>query len=251
VLTRIRDVSHFFERYLEYLIKQYPEPLRVQYTSNLSGSTSRVYSNPRCDELRPPDQTNVDLKICVISPAFFARFVHYVHSGEAFDRECVFTDEKNRTVWVSSPELLYSLLSISSSTSAQAGPLSILQRMRWQLHAVLRCPPPAQVYPSSMRVAGAEDIRRTELSELDRFVMKYMRAQAVAYRRLCARLFLAQRLAFGFVQILDLIDFAFRASLAWLAAGATVDICNGSGTRACFLLMALHVWGIMKSIGGA
>jgi hypothetical protein len=42
----------------------------------------------------------------VLTPAFFSRLVHYAHSSEVFDRECVFTDERNRIIWVSKPALL-------------------------------------------------------------------------------------------------------------------------------------------------
>lgn len=82
-------------------------------------------------------------------------------------------------------------------------------------------------------------------SELDEFVMTNIPKQAAKYRSLCGRLFLAQRLAFGFVELIDLVDLLVRAGLIWW----TVRTLAGTETitaRTLFLIAGLHTWAFVK-----
>ena len=186
-----------------------------------------------------------NLELRVLSPAFFARFVHYAHTSEAFDRECVFTDEKNRTVWLSRPELMYRLVKTSSPEQASTAASSMMQKLRLNIHKTLRCPPPSPAYPSSPGSMAVENIRKHSLSDLDRFVMEDMKPEDSNYRRLWAKLFLAQRLSFGFVPVVDVIDLAIRVSSTWWAMrrlGLAYDSLMGSVSVA-----AVHLWALCKS----
>ncbi|KIW02688.1 uncharacterized protein PV09_06125 [Verruconis gallopava] len=237
-------LAPFFETYLKHIVAQHTKPINVIYTSNIRGKSPCTYSNVHVDEQSQASSSKLELR--VLSPAFFARFMHYAHSTEAFDRECVFTDEKNRTIWVSRPELLYDLLKQDPCSSrARTESLNPVQRFKWNIHVMLRCAPADPAYPfSGAATQKREDIRKKTLSPLDHYVLTYMRADASSYRRLCARLFLAQRVAFGFVQVVDLVDVAVRAMLIW--KGVSNLSWTAGWITSYAWLMSVHLWAFMK-----
>lgn len=165
------------------------------------------------------------LEIRVTTPVFYSRFVHYAHTSEAFDRECLFTDEKNRTLWISQPEVLPKLLPRSRSVHVKDGSLpvkrSYLDELRWNLLRKLRCPPPEPAYSVTPKSAEFDigDIRMLPFSDLDNFVRSRAgSAYAGAYRRLATKIFLAQRFALGLVEIIDFLDFILRLMLCWIGS---------------------------------
>ena len=166
-----------------------------------------------------------NLDIRVSTGAFYSRFVHYAHTSEAFDRECLFTDEKNRTLWISQPDLLPKLLpgTILNDLIKQGQSVkrSYFDELRWTILRKLRCPPADPAYPISPKSVEFEidDIRERPFSELDRFVRgPGGRSYAGSYRRAATKLFLAQRYALGFTVVIDLLDFCLRALSCWLGA---------------------------------
>jgi hypothetical protein len=191
-----------------------------------------------------------ELEIRVLTPAFYSRFVHYAHASEALDRECVFTDEKNRTLWVSRPELLAFLLDKSRSLDGQEWPTvkrSWLDEMRWNVMRKLRCAPalPAYDVPSSTNIQiSMEDIRSSPFSELDEHARSFRAHQPVGqYRRIVTKLFLAQRFSSGFTEIIGMVDLLIRLSLTCLgffqltiwqaqAVGADIPGCSSEALQA-------------------
>jgi hypothetical protein len=174
------------------------------------------------------------LEIRVLTPAFYSRFVHYAHTSEAFDRECIFTDEKNRTLWISQPQLLPALLNKRASVTADDAieaeaaysMRSRLDELRWKLLKKLRCPPASPAYavstPSKAEFT-TEDVRSLPYSACDEFVRIWRNShRAGAYRRSVTKLFLAERFGFGFAEVLGLIDLIVRTTLCWLAASQLV-----------------------------
>jgi hypothetical protein len=169
-----------------------------------------------------------ELEIRVLTPAFYSRFVHYAHTSEAFDRECIFTDEKNRTLWISRPELLPLLLNRSVAAEDQP-PLvtrGYFDELRWNILKKLRCAPAIPAYSSSSSYNPAlttEDVQALPYSEFDQYVRnRCPRAQARKYRRTITKLFLAQRLCFGFAQIVRLLDLIVRLLLCYLGLSQLV-----------------------------
>lgn len=162
-----------------------------------------------------------ELVIRILSPAFYSRFVHYAYTSEAFDRECVFTDEKNRTLWISRPELLSLLLGKSNSSKAfSAMNRSYFDGLRWSILRKLRCapaPPAYAVSTPSKAEFTTEDVRTLPFSTLDQFVRSvHGHAHAGQYRWILTKLFLARRFTFGFVEIVGLLDLIVRVSLCSL-----------------------------------
>ncbi|ORY08338.1 hypothetical protein BCR34DRAFT_589999 [Clohesyomyces aquaticus] len=230
-----------FESHLKHLVQHAMEPLHVMYITCIPG-------RPRVELAPNPTTTdetgNVKrLEIRVLSPVFYTRFVHYAHTREALDREGIFTDEKNRTIWISHPELLHSLLPHLKSKSSAENPRSIQRNYfaekRWTLLRKLRCPPAEPVYPTIPKPLEGEvhDICPRSFSDLDAFVRGAQTDDdAAIYRRTVTKVFLAQRIAFGFVEVLDAIDFLLRTILAYIACRIMADWSvevqeNGIGQR--------------------
>jgi hypothetical protein len=204
--------------YLQYLVENCNTDLDLVYYSPIFGENSLYFSSVKGPRT---DRAMITLEIRIISPAFFSRFVHYAHTSEAFDRECIFTDEKNRTVWVSRPELLPLLLKGERDVLFMETYLGPLNRMRWALHERLRCPPSQPTYPNVQNdenTVEVKDIRMRPLSPMDRFVLRSERAWL--YRRQCMRLFLTQRLSLGLTAVIDLLDLSIRIFLIHLSVSS-------------------------------
>jgi hypothetical protein len=204
--------------YLQYLVEHSNADLDLVYSSPTCGNKPIYFSS-----IRSPctDRDMRTLEIRILSPAFFSRFVHYAHTSEAFDRECIFTDEKNRTILISRPELLLLLLKGERDVLLMEAYLDPLNRFRWSAHRRLRCPPGSPTYPSVQQdesIATVKDIRMRSFSPMDCIVLRSGRAWF--YRRQCMRLFLAQRLVLGFTPVIDLLDLSIRSFLIHLAISA-------------------------------
>jgi hypothetical protein len=163
------------------------------------------------------------IEIRVLTPAFYSRLMHYTYTSEAFDRECIFTDERNRTLWICRPQLLALLISERSSLGEdmEMPPVrrSYLDELRWMLLKRLRCAPPDPAYSVTPQSSGVNDIRPRPYSELDNFVRSFFgKEHAGEYRRIVTKLFLAQRFCFGFPEIVGLVDLILRMSLCYIAA---------------------------------
>jgi len=163
------------------------------------------------------------IEIRVLTPGFYSRLVHYTYTSEAVDRECIFTDERNRTLWICRPQLLPLLLSQRSSLRSKDGVVverSYLDELRWLLLKKLRCAPadPAYSVTPKSTTSTINDIRHRPYSELDKFARSVEgRCYAGEYRRAVTKLFLAQRFCFGFSEIVGLVDLVLRVSLCFLA----------------------------------
>jgi hypothetical protein len=210
-------LESFFVRYLEDVVKRCSTNIQVTYDSGMPDSQPRVFRSSGLRPTSPPDA----LEVKVLTPAFFSRFVHYAHTSEAFDRECIFTDEKNRTIWISKPALLPKLFSAGAGASQQPPVQYGNMSRKWKLVQRLRCAPAMPSYPDPSQMGEPQDIRAMSLSPLDTFVQRQC-DNAGLYRGLCIRLFLAQRFAFGYPEILDAVDLILRANLIWFGVSAIV-----------------------------
>ncbi|KAL1610074.1 hypothetical protein SLS60_001739 [Paraconiothyrium brasiliense] len=211
-----------FRDYLFYLVHFSDRPFRINLETAIPGNPTVIVASTH----RGGREVNVkDMDICVSTGAFYSRLVHYAHTSEAFDRECLFTDEKNRTLWISQPDLLPELLrkTIPKDLKEQEQLVkrSYIDELRWTVLSKLRCPPADPAYPISPKSAEfkVDDIREHTFSELDRFVRGPAgKSYAGPYRRAVTKLFLAQRYALGFTEVIDLLDFCLRAMFCWLGA---------------------------------
>jgi hypothetical protein len=165
----------------------------------------------------------------VLNLSFYTRFVHYAHISEAFDRECLLTDDKNRTLEVSHPEFLPLLLPNPKSNSREMEPRpgrSYLGERRWTLLRQLRCPPAEPAYPENQSSANVEvsDTKALPFSDLDTFMRgSYGSCSPSSYRRAVTKIFLARRFTFGFVEVIDGVEFLLRVWLSYLGSKMLVS----------------------------
>jgi hypothetical protein len=212
-----------FREYLRKLV----EDAEIDFNITFKASIPDVPTEMVCPTHVPGrTRPRKNMEIRVLTPAFYSRLIHYMHTSEAIDRECVFTDERNRTLWMCRPQLLPLLLSERSSIRLEDKDTpsvrrSYLDELRWWLLKKLRCPPANPAYsvtPQSSAV-NVDDIRARPYSELDRYVRGFFGQEyACEYRRTVTKLFLAQRFCFGFPELVGLVDLVIRASLCYVAA---------------------------------
>lgn len=210
------DLEAYFRTFLTSVVEGADRSLRVIYQAAHSDSELVLYSS---GYLREKEQERT-LTVKILSPAFYSRFVHYAHAKEAFDREALATDEKNRTLIIEPAHLLPALLdAIKQATSSQTlQHTSLLERARWSILRQLRCPPPEPSYPTTASdpAVTTTDIRAFPRSELDAFARTSL-ADGADYRRTCTRLFLAQRFALGFPVLISAFDLLIRGACLFAA----------------------------------
>ncbi|KAH7093756.1 hypothetical protein FB567DRAFT_180333 [Paraphoma chrysanthemicola] len=211
-----------FSDYLSAVVHSSSEPFYVSFDPAIPGEQVQKIETPQT----PIHTRGVRrLEIRILTPAFYSRFVHYAHTSEAFDRESIFTDEKNRTVWISRPELLPILFqrpcspTMDPSSNTQR---TYLDKIRWNILRRLRCAPVEPAYSVSTPSKAEymlEDVRSLPFSELDLHARNTFGAEFAAnYRRTVTKLFMAQRIGLGFAEAIGLLDILIRLVLCSLAA---------------------------------
>ncbi|KAI8930879.1 hypothetical protein NX059_011896 [Plenodomus lindquistii] len=209
-----------FSAYLHELVAQTSENFCITFRGGISNIPVEIISSNREPT---PDRPTRNLEIRVLTPAFYSRLVHYAYTSEAIDRECVFTDERNRTLWLCRPQLLPLLLSSKNSLNVTEKEQRFVKRnyldeIRWRLLKRLRCAPPDPVYSATPESFTLNDIRSRPLSELDRFVRSEKGNEfAGEYRRAVTKTFLAQRFAFGVSEVIGGVDLLVRVVLSYFA----------------------------------
>jgi DUF1365 family protein len=243
------QLEAYFSAFLTSVVEAADKSLRVIYqAAHHSDSELVLYSS---GYLREKEHERT-LTVKILSPAFYSRFVHYSHAKEAFDREALATDEKNRTLLIEPPHLLPILLdamkqattrdpsspptmphdSRTSPLPSRLLPNNPFSSLRWTILRKLRCPPAAPAYPPVTDPSTTiTDIRTHPLSELDIFTRSANSTNATNssttsstetlnsshYRHTLTKLFLAQRFTLGLPVLVTALDLLFRGSI-FLAA---------------------------------
>jgi hypothetical protein len=250
----------FFHAFLEDAMQHNETPFRLIYRpAHADGEDVMLYSPGFTYE----EDHSRTLTLQIVSPAFYSRFVHYSHAKEAFDREYLATDEKNRTLLIENTSLLPVLLDAIQKRKYQVKwrNQTTLSRLRWSTLRRLRCPPTVASYKSNEQSLDYEitDIRSFRDSDLDSYVKSQSKAQSF-YCRIVTKLFLAQRFAFGVPAFITALDWMFRLSLlltAMYACSRTPvgDVLRPSKfdledwftfTGLLLLANSVHLWGFLK-----
>ncbi|KAL0259753.1 hypothetical protein SLS55_005493 [Diplodia seriata] len=228
-------LESFFRRYLRYLVSHTDQPIRVSYTPAPGlGETEEILSSSAKE-----DQSSNSLDINVTSPAFYSRFVHYYHTSEALDRESLFTDEKNKTAWISNPQAL-KLLPLNHPRYVEPLPFKLTQLGV------------TNVVQGSSPAFAREDIRPKGFATCDEYVMRNCH-DARVYRQCLLKLFLAQRFGLGFTEVIDLFDLIVRICLTvgiWNVVSRDLRALGaedaGSAVPKILGLNAVHAWSLIK-----
>ncbi|KAF2707880.1 hypothetical protein K504DRAFT_435967 [Pleomassaria siparia CBS 279.74] len=250
-------LQEVFQYYIYYLVDKTADGLNVTLNTAIPDRPTEQLAGPHIQG-RKIDPQKLELR--VLNPSFYSRFVHYAHTSEAFDRECLFVDNKNRTMEISEPNLLPPLLSDPKSPTLEektwTSRRSYLDEKRWAFLRYLRCPPPAPVYPEipiSPPDVHVSDIRSLPFSDMDKLVRQPSNLHfAGLYRRTVTKIFLAQRFAFGFVEIVGAVDFLLRVWLcyvgclyliSWAHKAERSDVVDSEGAKVGRLwLLQMTVW---------
>jgi hypothetical protein len=261
-----------FKEYLSLLLEQSPQPFHITLQTAIPYEPIATIAPAR---VPGHNRAAKEIEMHILTPAFYSRFVHYAYTSEAFDRECLFTDEKNRTLWISRPELLHVLLhgpSVSETKYESNVKRSYVDELRWNMLRRLRCapalPPYAVSTPSNAELT-MEDVRSLPFSGMDQCIRSFHgNAQAGAYRRTVTKLFLAQRFASGYIEVIWLFDLLVRVLLCYLSlfqiaiwrarvSQADIDGCSkrmfSNGTLAACLIDIKQVhgewWWLLGDVG--
>ena len=134
---------------------------------------------------------------------------------------------------------------------------SLKCRLHWWLVRKLRCPPAEHTYAvttdSNKSTTGTEVHVRpvSRFTSIDRYVAASNKDPG-EYQRMVLRLFLAQRVAFGFAEVIDVVDLAMRVYLIWISSIGFGAVRDGMGNdimgwgRRLVGLTAVHVWAVLK-----
>ena len=253
-------LEKFFRLWLEDAVGLAEKPLRLIYKPAHGDGEELVMYSPGFTFEEDYQHT---LTIQILSPAFYCRFVHYAHAKEAFDRECLATDEKNRTLAIKMSNALPVLLDAMQKRSPQdKRRQGFLEQVRWSWLRRLRCPPPAASYiemPNPHPGYDVTDIRTFNDSEIDEFIKQHCE-DAGTYRRTATKLFLAQRFALGAPTLVAALDWLLRGALL-LASMYCTDRLNtldvlmpraldveGVWTLSAALVLSnsVHLWSFIK-----
>lgn len=259
-----KALEEFFRAFLTDTVENARKPLRVIYEPAHHDGGEIVLYSPGFTYEEDHSRT---LTVKVLSPAFYSRFVHYAHVKEAFDRECLTTDENNRTVLVQGTDALPALLDAFKETAQnikqRSKKASLLSDMRWGILRRLRCPPAAASYPSDESRLDHEytihDIRSFHFSELDQYV-RQTHVNGDDYRRIAIKLFMAERMAFGLPALVAICDWILRsililAPMAFSESVKAFDVLRlrtfvqGDLVKTGILLLlanAVHFWSFVK-----
>lgn len=206
-----------FRAFLTHVVEHSNKALRVIYEPAHNEDGEIVLYSPGFTYEEAQTRT---LTLKVLTPAFYSRFIHYAHAKEAFDRECLATDEKNRTLIIEGahalPFLLDAMGVLKQDASSKHKRPNWLECQRWSLLRRLRCPPATASYPIDSSRANDNyiltDIRSFQHSELDHFVHQHA-FDVPLYCRIATKLFVAERLVFGIPVLLTLCDWLIRAAM--------------------------------------
>ncbi|KAI1657181.1 hypothetical protein F4813DRAFT_380981 [Daldinia decipiens] len=208
------QIEPLFRRYLRHLVEQSSELLVVRYIpcgiadapiETMVSTTAKESSN-RTEK--------VELK--VLTPAFYSRFVYYAHDFEAIFCEL----NESNTIWVSNPKLLPKLFvkkqppSLLQTTSyLDYGCFTAIKKLRQRPERIER---PLTSSQNSSTTQSQKDIRGFRLSSMDGYVLAHEDDKSRrVYRNSLLTLFMADRIAMGSVDILQLEHWVLRLVLAW------------------------------------
>ncbi|UKZ73034.1 hypothetical protein TrVFT333_000673 [Trichoderma virens FT-333] len=208
-------LESIFRQYLRFLVEQSSSPLSVTYVpSGLQESSEEAFTSP---ESSGHQEQIEHVKIKILTPVFYSRFVRYAHDFEAIFCELA----ENCTIWVDRPETLPKIF-----LKKQPPPLYVpgfmdflyfktIQRLRRRPPNIMR---PMTSADSAGSTTTPEDVRGFRISPMDAFVLEHSsRETRASYRSLLARMFVADRFFFSIPEIIDAVLLIGRLSVAsWL-----------------------------------
>lgn len=208
------QLEPLFRSYLKHLVEQSSESLVLKYTPSGGMADAPVEIIRSASAQKDPTRAE-EVEFKVLTPVFYSRFVYYAHDFEAMFCEL----NESNTISVSKPELLPKLVIkkqppplLQTTSYLDYAYFTAIKNLRKRPERIER--PMTSSQTSTAR--SQEDIRGFRLSAMDGYVLgcednKLRRV----YRNSVLKLFIADRIAMGSVDVLDLEHWVFRLLLAW------------------------------------
>ncbi|KAJ4265598.1 hypothetical protein NW762_004892 [Fusarium torreyae] len=205
-----------FRKYLRHLVEQSSAPIVVRYIpSGVSEATEELFTSYLATESTNPAN---EIKIKVLTPVFYSRFVHYAHDSEAFFCELA----ESCTIWTDKPEFLTKIFLKKASPPLHAANLidyvcfQLIKNLRRTPNKIER--PLTSVDKPSPPTKGV-DIRDFRMSSMDAFVLGQEDISLkTEYRTMVVRLFVAERIVFGSTGLLGMMELVGRGGVSWVLA---------------------------------
>lgn len=208
--SRERAIEAAFRDYLRHRVGQSTKSLRMRYAaSGIGSSAEEVFNSPSAKGSR---KAKLELKLQVLTPAFYSRFVHYAHDIEGLFGEMA----SSQTLHVENPDLLPYVFLKRVAPPIQSNKLSdifyftAIQGMRRAPGPIRRPLTSAETStPQQDPAVTMTDIREFRMSSLDAHVLEHGPAEVKnAYKEAVFRIFVAERFFFGCEEL--------TAALSWL-----------------------------------
>ncbi|OAA47359.1 DNA-binding WRKY domain-containing protein [Beauveria brongniartii RCEF 3172] len=223
--TTERRLEAVFRDYLRHRVEQSPKALRVCYIpSGISASTTEDVFASKAAATATTTSPAYDVEIRVLTPVFYARFVHYAHDFEGLFNELA----ESRTVAVDKPDMLPHIflkkgaLPLRASGLAEYAAFRLIQFLRRTPEPIRR--PMTSAGDSLGGQASTRklvDIRGFRISPMDAYVLEHGSDSLKSmYRSTVSRLFLADRFFLGSSELLSAVELICRAGFAYLLMSA-------------------------------
>ncbi|KAF5683091.1 cyclopropane-fatty-acyl-phospholipid synthase [Fusarium circinatum] len=211
-----KTLEQVFREYLKYLVQQSTAPVTILYTPGGDAEVSEqtFISSSTCG----PEDSSCEIKVKVLSPIFYSRFVYYAHDSEAIFCEVA----ESCTLWTDKPEQLTRVFLKKGSPPIHAS--NLLDYMLFQLIKSLRRRPdkierPLTSTNGHLSSVKGIDIRKFRISSMDAFVLEQGDKELKsAYLRSVVRLFVADRIAMSSVSLLSMMELMGRLGVSWVLA---------------------------------
>ncbi|KAF5715839.1 cyclopropane-fatty-acyl-phospholipid synthase [Fusarium mundagurra] len=209
-------LEQVFREYLKYLVQRSTDPVTILYTpGGVAEASEQTFISPStCGS----GDSNCEIKIKVLTPFFYPRFVHYAHDSEAIFCEVA----ESCTLWTDKPEQLTRVFLKKGSPPIHAS--NLLDYVLFQLIKSLRRRPdkierPLTSTKRHLSSVKGIDIRGFRISSMDAFVLEQGDAELKnAYLRSVVRLFMADRIAMSSVSLLGMMEIIGRVGVSWVLA---------------------------------
>jgi DUF1365 family protein len=219
-----QELELMFRKYLRSLVEQCQAPVALKYVPcGLADSGRELMLSPATKDKQDADLDEVEFK--VLTPVFYTRFVFYAHDLEALFSEL----RESCTIWVSRPDILPKILFKKPAPALEAeGPVDFayfeaIRYLRRRPDTIVRPLTSSQTLQESSPTT-AVDIRDFRISSMDAFILQQEDADMRRrYRSLVLGIFVAHRLAFGNLMLIDAALIVLRTWLAWSATFAWED----------------------------
>ncbi|KAF7542013.1 hypothetical protein G7054_g26 [Neopestalotiopsis clavispora] len=212
-----RQLEAIFRRYLRHLVSQSPAAVGVNYIpSGIADTEGETMLSPSAKEGNRSSRDVLEFK--VLTPTFYTRFAYYAHDLEALFCEL----HDNCTIWISKPELLPKLImkrpppAFETQSLVDFACFKLIQNLRKRPQRIERPLTSAQASSKAPETHTETDIRDFRISSMDAYVLEHESGRdKKAYRSLLLRLFIADRIALGSLELLWLEQLVLRIFSAW------------------------------------